>query len=261
MKTLTTLIVALLAVAGANAQSWNNTFGVNYGFTLPRGGMKPYIRNGNGVMMNFLAEAPSRRIAAGLEFNYTGYGHSKRNEDYTFPDGTSAPMNIVVNNSFMSLMATTRLYFVLDGPVRPYATVKAGYTWFITNLTINDPDDTDSCTPVESDMLQKDGTFAYSAGGGVRFDLAWIFKKKLSKGYYFLDISSNVLQGGRVNYMNEDAPDPQSSHNMSTRAKDVEAQFVNTQTQVVHSHHVGYLYNSFVSMMDFRLGFSMRILH
>ncbi len=257
MKALTTFALALVIIGCANAQKWSNTFGMDYGFTLPTGGMKPYIKYGNGFNLSFLSEAPSKRIATGLEFNYINYGHSKTEQEYTFDDGTVAPMNVIVNNSVFNLMAMTRLYLVVDGPVRPYATFRAGYTWFGTRLNIVDPDDTDSCEPVESNRLSHDGTFAYSAGGGVRIDAAWIFKK-IEKGYVYIDISSNILQGGRVNYMNEDAPDPKS-HSMSTRAKEVQAQFINKQTQVVHSHHVGYMYNSFVQMMDFRLGVSAKI--
>lgn len=257
MKTLTTFILAATAIIGANAQSWKPTVGVNYGFALPTGGMKPYIRNGNGVNINFMAEAPSKRIAAGLEFGLTGYGHSKASMEYTFDDGSTAPMNLIVNNNYISLMAATRLYFVLDGPVRPYATFKAGYTWFITDLKIVDPNDADSCTPVESNMLSSDGTFAYSAGGGLNIDMAWMFKK-MRRGTYYIDISSNILQGGRVDFMNEDPPAAGGSHNSTTRAKAIDAPFIDTQTQVVHNHHVGYMYNTFVQIMDFRLGMNMK---
>lgn len=258
MKTLASYILVLLAIGGAQAQSWTKTFGMNYGFTLPTGGMKSYIRNGHGLSMNMLFEAPSSRVAAGLELSYTGYGHSKSKMDYTFADGSVAPMNLVVNNSIFGVMGITRVYFVLDGPVRPYATFRAGYTFFATNLSIIDPDNGDSCEPLESAILSRDGTMAYSAGGGIRIDIAWL-AKNVDRGKYFIDLSSNILQGGRVNYMNEDAPDPGTSHQRNTRAKEVEARFINTDTQVVHAHHVGYLYNSFVQMMDFRLGINVNL--
>lgn len=257
MKSLAILIMATAAVTTALAQEWTPSLGVNYAFTLPTGGMKQNVRFGNGAIVNLLFEAPSHRVAGGLELNFSGYGRSKSEQDYTFPDGTSAPMNVIVNNTFTNLMATTRLYMVVDGPVRPYATVKAGYSFFRTRLVIEDPDAQDSCEPVESDLLSHDGTFVYSAGGGIRIDASWIFRKQ-PRGMWYIDVSSAMTQGGRVSYMNEDAPDP-SNHNMSTRAKEVQAEFINTQTQVVHAHHVGYLYNSFVQMMDFRLGVTMNL--
>jgi len=258
MKSLATFVLALAIVATANAQEWTPSFGANYAFTLPTGGMKENVRFGNGAALNVMFEAPSHRLAAGLELNFSGYGHSKSEQDYEFPDGTVAPMNVIVNNTFTNLMATTRLYLLVDGPVRPYATVKAGYSFFRTRLVIEDPNLEDSCKPVESDLLSHDGTFVYSAGGGVRIDAGWIFKSQ-PRGRWYIDVSSSMTQGGRVNYMNEDAPDPTATHNMSTRSKEVEAEFINTQTQVVHSHHVGYMYNSFVQMMDFRLGVTFNI--
>lgn len=261
MKTLITSCLVLILFGSVQAQVpfkyWNQTMGMNYGFMKPTGGMKQYIRQGHGFSMNYLLEAPAHRVAAGLEFNWTGYGHTKSTTDYEFPDGTSAPMEVNVLNSFGSLMATSRLFLVLHGPVRPYASVKAGYTWFRTNLTIVDPVNGDSCEPLESNVLSLDGTFAYSAGGGVRIDVAWLFKKA-PRGRYYIDISSNMLQGGRVNYMNEKPPAQNAMHG-TTRAREVEAQFINTETQVVHPHHVGYMYNSFVQMMDFRLGMTFDI--
>jgi hypothetical protein len=260
MKTLISFCLALIVFGSAQAQRATPVFGVNYGFMSPTGGMKQYIRNGHGLSMSLLLDAPSCRVATGLELSWTGYGLTKSTTDFVFPDGTSAPMELTVMNSFTTMMVNTRLYFVVNGPLRPYASVKAGYTWFRTNLSIYDPDNGDPCEPLESDILSKDGTFAYGAGGGIRLDAAWIFKKA-PRGRYFIDLSSNVLQGGRVSYMNENAPPQTTMHGGPARAKEVQADFINTQTQVVHPHHVGYLYNSFVQMMDFRLGMTFNLAH
>jgi opacity protein-like surface antigen len=256
MKSLSIIFLLLIAIGTAHAQSWSKVFGMNYGFTLPTGGMKQNIRYGNGFGMSLLFTEPSNRLSIGPEFIYGNYGHSKSQQDYEFPDGTTAPMNIIVNNNFINMMATARLNLVVDGPIRPYATAKLGYSLFTTRLNIVDPNDNDSCEPVESNLLTHDGTIIYSAGGGVSIDAAAIFRKA-QRGRVYIDVSSTITQGGRINYMNEDAPDPHMSHNSSTRAEEVQARFINTQTQVVHEHHVGYLYNSFVQMVDFRLGLTV----
>jgi opacity protein-like surface antigen len=258
MKTLIYFCLALAVFGSAQAQRYTPMLTVNYGFMSPTGGMKQYIRNGHGMSMSMLFEAPSRRVATGLEFNWTGYGRTKTTTDFIFPDGTIAPMEMTVNNSLATLMVNTRLYLAVHGPLRPYASVKAGYTFFKTNLSIFDPDNGDSCEALETDILSLDGTFAYGAGGGLRLDIGWIFEKA-PRGRYYIDLSSNIIQGGRVSYMNENAPPPNMTHGGPSRAKEVEADFINTQTQVVHPHHVGYLYNSFVQMMDVRLGMTFNV--
>lgn len=256
MKTLMVFCLALITFGSAHAQ-FNRSFTMNYGFALPTGGMKQYIQYGNGAVLAYMLQAPSSRLAFGLEVGITGYGRSKTSQDYEFADGTTAPMDVIVNNTYTTVMAVTRLYLIQNGPVRPYASVRAGYTFFRTQLGIYDPDISDSCEPVESNLLSKDQTFAYSAGGGLTIDAGWLFKKA-KPGRWFIDISSNILQGGRVNYMNEDPPDMNNTHR-NTRAKEVEARFINTETQVVHDHHVGYMYNSFVQMVDFRLGLKINL--
>ena len=40
---------------------------------------------------------------------------------------------------------------------------------------------------------------------------------------------------------------------------DVMARFINTQTQVVHEHHVGYVYSNVLSMVEYRLGVIYRM--
>jgi hypothetical protein len=135
--------------------------------------------------------------------------------------------------------------------------MKAGYSWFNTNLNIYDPDDFDSCEPVETALLQKDGTWIYSVGGGLTYDLSSVFKK-LHTEFLFINVSAFYTQGGTVNYMNTDVPDGHHSSSPPNRTGDLEATFINTQTQVIHKHHVGYVYTSFAQMMDFRLGLTIR---
>jgi hypothetical protein len=109
---------------------------------------------------------------------------------------------------------------------------------------------------VETDILKEDGTMIASFGAGFRWDLSNLFKK-MNEGRLFMDLNANFTQGGYVDYMNTDAPDSANPHT-HTSSTDVEADFLNTQTQVIHKHHVGYLYTSPVQMMDYRLGIVFR---
>lgn len=253
MKTrILSSVLSILFAACAYAQGPDLQLGFNYAFTNPTGGMKQHIRFGNGAVMNAYWTAPSQRVSFGFEMNWSQYGSDLSEQEYEFPDGTVAPMNIRVNNGFTNYMGTVRLYLLSKGLVRPYAELKGGYSSFATKLLVLDPDDTDSCEPVDSEVLKREGTMVYSAGGGVRIDLATMSKRAIP-GRAFLDLSVNATQGGRVDYMNTDAPQPGPQHN-SSRANDVEAEFINTQTQVTHRHHVGYVYSSFVQATDMRIG-------
>ncbi len=250
--TLLSLVFVLLFMAGASAQNQPFQMGFGYVFTAPTGGMKQYIRNGNGFVANLAWTAPSQRVSVGFEMNHSVYGQDNSTQDYEFPDGSIVPMNIQVTNSFTNLMGTLRMYARTTGLLRPYAELKGGYANFTTQLLILDPNDMDSCEPVDKELLKKDGTMVYSAGGGIRLDFAALSRHG-RPGRHYLDFSMNVLQGGKVNYMNTDAP-AQSHQHSTTRANDVQAAFINTQTQVVHKHHVGYVYNSYIQATDMRLG-------
>jgi hypothetical protein len=41
--------------------------------------------------------------------------------------------------------------------------------------------------------------------------------------------------------------------------QDVMAKFINTQTQVIHEHHVGYIYSSLLNMVEYRFGVVCRL--
>ncbi|MEJ0029640.1 MAG: hypothetical protein WDO15_04410 [Bacteroidota bacterium] len=85
MKSLATTLLLLIAFAAANAQSWTPSLSTNYAFTVPSRGMKQYIKYGNGLSLNLLAEAPSHRISAGLEFNWTATATAKHSKTILSP--------------------------------------------------------------------------------------------------------------------------------------------------------------------------------
>jgi hypothetical protein len=238
------------------SQNWTPEFNLGYVYSAPTLGMKKTIRQAHGLNISMAATTPGQRLTYGLELNYGAYGGESSRQVYTFSDGTNAEMDINVSNSFTNLVATTRLNLTTGGTLQPYLLVKGGYSWYQTNLSIYDPDDRDHCEPVETEMLQKDGAFLYSLGGGLQINLSSVFKRLRANSLY-LDFQSSIIQGGRVQYMNSDAPQV-TSHHGSTRTTDIQAEFINTQTLVTHKHHVGYLYSSFINMMDFRLGLTVR---
>lgn len=254
MKALFSFILMVFAaVAVTYAQKFNTAFGLGYTYMAPAGGMKNHIQDGHGITADYYLIPMGKQFAVGAEFTHTQYGREKTNQLYTFDDGTTAPMDIIVYNGINSISFVGRYFLRRNGLLMPYINGKSGYSWFRTTLNIYDPVDTDQCVPVESGLLMKDGTFFVSAGAGIQYDLTRLLTKEESNRL-IITLGLNQFWGGNVRYMNSDAPGP---HHPASESE-VMAQFINTQTQVVHEHHVGYVYRSKARMTDFRIGLIFR---
>jgi hypothetical protein len=251
MKYIPTLLLVLLSFISKGQKS---EMGMGYAYSIPRGPMQNTIRYANGFTMDYYFTPQEKLFSVGMEMNFSGYGHDKTRQTYTFEDGSTVPMDIVVNNSFFNFMLAGRYFLSQGKKVQPYLTGKLGYSFFSTNLMIYDPDDTDHCEPVDSDILSEDGSVLFSFGGGLRMEL--LPKKKPGKLY--ANLSANYSMGGNVDYMNVDVPSTNHNHHVD-HTSDVYAQFINTQTQVVHEHHVGNVYSSTIEMLDLRLGISFKV--
>lgn len=257
MKTYLTLLLIGVSVAsiGQSRMEWS----AGYTFASPSGKMQQNIRQGHGVILGLHRVLPEKRLSVGLDLNFTIYGSDETRQQYTFDDGTIADMDVRVTNSITNMMASVRYDLITGKKITPYVGFRGGYAWFRTNLSIYDPNDWDDCAPVETALLHKDGTLAYAAGGGIQYDLSHIFKR-LSAGALNLNVSAYYTQGGMVNYMNTDAPD---HHHQTTlppnHTGNFTADFINTQTQVVHKHHIGYVYSSLFKMTDFRITITSRL--
>jgi len=161
--------------------------------------------------------------------------------------------NVIVTNSFANLMATGKFFLRKDKLLNPYLSGKLGYSWYKTNLVIEDPEDEDGCKPLDSDKLLVDGTFLASGGAGIRLDFSAVFKK-MNTNTLFFDLSAHLTQGGTVEYMNVH----KHTSNQPAPESDVTARFINNRTQIVHEHHVGHVYSSAVEMMEYRIGVVFR---
>jgi hypothetical protein len=248
MKTFFTCLFVIGALASFS-QPKGMEMGLSFIGSAPQGSMRENMTVAGGLSMDFYFTPATNRYALGLEMSVNGYGYDKTRQTYNFSDGSSAPMDIIVNNNFFNFMLAGR-HFLSQGKVRPYINAKAGYSVYSTSLNIYDPDEFDHCEPVDSDVLKRDGAIIFSAGGGVR----WEMLPKKNPGRFFLNLSANYTSGGKVDYMNADAP----KHSHTNHTSDVYMEFLNTQTQVVHEHHVGNVYTSLVELIDFRFGVTMR---
>lgn len=246
MKMFKIFIVLLVAATSAFGQSWE--MGSTFIFSQPVSGMKRDMSNAFGITMDVGKQLKNAPFTIGSELSFGSYGTKDSWQEYTFDDGTTTETNVHVSNNITNLRLTGKYFLRKDKKFNPYISGKAGWAWFTTRLTIDDPEDVDGCTPLVNDVLQRDNTYSVSAGAGARLDFSSIFKNMTSDRFYF-DMSVHAVQGGRIQYMNVH----QDSKSTPPDA-DVMAKFINTRTQVIHTHHVGYVYTNMLNMVEYRFG-------
>ena len=252
MKTIRILFALSILATPVLSQSWE--LGSGFNLSQPTGGMARTMNNAFGMTLGFERQLKVP-FAVGFEAAFGSYGSTTTQQEYIFDDGTSTVTNVVVGNDIINFQLTGR-YFLRQGKhVMPYLMGKAGWSWFSTNLTIEDPADQFSCYPIESDILHSDNTYIVSGGGGVRIDFSSIFRK-MENGRFYFDAGVNATQGGKIRYMNSKIDPTQGPPE-----QDVMGKFLNTQTQVIHEHHVGYVYTSLINMVEYRLGAVCRLGH
>ncbi|MBT1697997.1 hypothetical protein KK083_13980 [Fulvivirgaceae bacterium PWU4] len=249
MKTLIFAVATLLGTT-AFAQSWE--LGSGFNLAQPVGSMTRTMNNAFGIDLNF-SRSFKAPFSLGIELGFGSYGSEKSRQKYTFDDGTVTETDVLVSNDIFNARIAGR-YFLRNGKlINPYLVGKLGITTFSTTLTIQDPEDEFSCHPLESDVLSRDHTYTASGGAGVRVDFSSIFRKMDAERFYF-DLNAVATQGGNVRYMNSEVDPSQPAPD-----QDVMAKFINTQTQVIHEHHVGYVYSSLLNMVEYRFGVICRL--
>jgi hypothetical protein len=252
-KVLPCLLLAItLFNINALAQHWE--IGTNFNYAKASGRMAQNIDDAFGMSFDFSRQLKTP-FAIGAQLGIATYGSQKTRQSYTFDDGSVTETNVFVNNNILNFNLTGRYFLRNTKKLNPYLSGKLGWAWFKTTLTIEDPSDNFSCHPLESDVLAKDNTYIASIGAGLRVDLG-IFSKKLEPKRFYIDFNTHFTQGGTVRYMNAETT---PSHHHDVPNEDVMARFINTQTQVIHEHHVGYLYRSMISMIEYRLGIIHRL--
>ncbi|MFZ6014399.1 MAG: outer membrane beta-barrel protein [Bacteroidota bacterium] len=249
MKVFTFVLMMALSVAAVQAQGWE--FGSNFNYASATGSMAKNIDDAFGITFD-VAKKLKSPFSLGVELDFGAYGYQTSRQQYTFDDGSVTETDVNVSNNITNLFITSKYFWRNGKRLNPYVSGKVGWSWFRTTLAIEDPDDQFACHPIESDILAKDDTYIFSGGAGVRLDFQALFKK-MEAGRFYFDLSVHSTQGGVVRYMNT-AMDP----SQPAPDKDVNAKFINTQTQVIHEHHVGYIYSSTINMIEYRFGMIFR---
>jgi hypothetical protein len=251
-KPILLILILGMYLEAVYAQKPRWEFNMAYEYSRPQGEMAVNIRRVHGAVMQGVFHFPKIPVALGLELGIGGYGYQTERQTYTFTDGSQTETNVNVGNNITNLMLVSQVSLLKPSMFNPYLQIRAGMSRYYTNLYIEDPDDVDDCHPLEQDILLSDRALTAGAGVGVKWDMASLFPK-IAHNRVFLDLSTHYMLGPRVRYMNVNAP-----KQPDMTAEGVEAQFINQQSQVVHKHHVGYVYSSPIDMFNFRFGFSFR---
>jgi hypothetical protein len=245
MKTSAVLFFLLATARLCQAQDFE--FGSGLTLSQPGGSMARNMSTAFGL--NFeVSQNLKTPFALGIDVGIGNYGYQTTRQQYTFDDGSVTETNVNVSNDIFTINLTGKHFLRNNKNFNPYLSGKIGWSWFTTRLTIEDPEDESSCHPIESDILSRDNTYSVSGGAGLRIDFSAFFKKIESHRFYF-DMSIEATHGGIIKYMNCNMDPSQPAPD-----QDVMAKFINTKTQVIHEHHVGYLYNSALDMVSYRLG-------
>ncbi len=257
MKTIVLSVILLGFSLLASAQA-DLVFQLNN--SLPQGLMGSRMANAWGMSGQLLYRFPESRFALGGEIGINSYGCQTSRQTYRFQDGSSTETDVSVNNDFAQFNVVGRADLRVGGSLIPYITAKVGYLHYWTNLNIADPEDADGCRPLENTTLLKDGTLAGTLGAGMRWDMSGLFKK-MPQRKFWLDVSAEYMTGGRVRFMNVNLPPATGHQHQATTgvADPFSARFINPQTQVVHEHHVGDVYNAHVEKVGLRFGFVLRV--
>ncbi len=248
MKNLCVFTLVIFSSINALSQGWE--LGSDFNFAQPVGGMTRTMNNAFGLTLDF-ARKFKGPVSLGVEVGVATYGLQTSRQSYQFDDGSITETDVNVSNDLFNFHVTGKYYLRNGKNINPYLSAKLGMALFTTMLTIEDPEDEYACHPLESDVLSSDNTYSAGLGAGVRMDFQTIFKN-IEREKFFLDLNVHSTQGGTVRYMNADRQPSQ------TADEEVTARFLNTQTQVIHEHHVGNLYTSVLSLVEYRLGVIFR---
>ena len=244
MKKYVAILVSALISYTSHGQF---LLGSDISLAQPVGSMTRTMTNAFSIALNGSYKFKNA-FSLGADFAAGTYGSQTTRQQYVFDNGDVTETDVVVSNNIYTMGVNGKYFFRSGKKISPYVSGRLGISWFVTDLNIEDPADQYSCHPLESDKLMKDHTVIAGVGGGVRIDLSSIFRNMDSDRFY-IDTSIHSLQGGTIRYMNADL-----KIGNSTPDSDVMARFLNTQTQVIHEHHVGYVYSSIMNMLDYRIG-------
>jgi hypothetical protein len=246
----------------------------SYVFNSPQNYMRSSLTNAHGFAMEYYKSVKNSNYFTGIGFQVGVYGYNSEPIAFQTTDGGIVNTNLNITNSFNNWSIYHKYRFTQfeknGSRLIPFIEGKTGWSFFRTNLFIEDPNDIDNCAPLEQAIMQKDNTWNVYAGAGFDLKISHLRnpEKHTTCSCPKLYFSSSVgfHYGGKVSYMNVDRDGDNTSgqHNHGTsistdgEKEEFYTTWVNNQTQVEHQHHTGYLYTSPLRMLEIKAGFTLR---
>ncbi|MEO7923390.1 MAG: hypothetical protein ABIR30_06910 [Chitinophagaceae bacterium] len=252
MRYIYTLLFTAITIS-SSAQ-----FSINMGYSLgaPQQKMAENIKPVHSITAGAMYNLPGalNRIQVGTDISWGMYANTRKMQTFNFGNGSSTETWVNYSSNVIQGNLVSKVFFLKDKNIMPYASGKVGYTSFYSNIYIEDPDDPDGCKALDQRNLIKDGTISTGYGGGLQ--VSWNMfgcKKSRDRKDGYIDLSVNNIRGGNLDYINTkkliDANDPPPS----SEGKPLNVRFINATTQEIHEHQVAEVYTTPLRSLEFKL--------
>lgn len=245
----TLLLISFVIAAHAQVQ-----MGFHYVFSDPQGTLGQNIQPVHNFDMSgtFRLKA-NPQFYLGGELAFGSYAHTTQQQTLISPeDGSATQTDVDFSSNVHNYHAILGYDLTRGTMVIPYVTMKTGLSRFNTNISIADPNDDDSCHPLEQESVFNDVAFSAGAGVGLKLDASSIFRKPC-KGSWWFDFSVNYLWGTSLDYINVKylSPDEPGPNNFT---RGVDAEFVHINSHHTHEHQIAQVYTSGIRLLDYKIG-------
>ncbi len=257
------LLAALLCITHSPAQASGGddrspSFTTSYMLGSPLGSMNYTINRVHSFHLAYEIPLGKSPLTFGFEMGVGSYGREKTDQYYRFDNGDQMLAPVSVTNNMVQAGLALNYIPMPSSWVSPVLTARLGGARLGTHLSIEDPREShtvDCPVPLVSETLQRDLSFTYGLGAGLRFDLGRAFPS-LDNNRFFLILSANYLAGTPVSYMSVNPP--QHAFNTGEGVESVNIRFASeAQPEIHHEYHSGYLYRTRLEMVQFGFGITM----
>lgn len=234
-------------------------FGFGYSNQSPFGDMGANINAAHGLNLQVGYRLPfaGKQFVASLETGSGRYGKKKVTQSFQSEDMSTPaeyPVNYInfANYNHLNL----RYEITKNKAITPYIQVLGGYQSLGTRVRINvyDENDRDDCKPLENEVTYRKGSMTFGYGAGLLMKLRSKATCNPLSGTS-INLSVSRIHGNRIDYVNvKQLEQPISTQPADDESKPLTMQFVNINTNHIHTHTVAKLYNSPLQQLQVKLG-------